>query len=183
MTRPVPVSPQAALPAQPAPAFAPLGMAVSQEQKLELLEYWRSITKRKWAILGLALMVALLAAVVAYALTPVYRSTATVLIEAGKVKVLSIEDVYTNSQQREHYQTQVEILKSREVAERTVRALKLWDNPAFDPRKIAPSWRARIMAAVGMRPIMRFVERTTWRSVASPSPSGACPTNQSAPQG
>lgn len=154
MTLPVPALPNSTLPqlhmqaAQP--AFAPLGLAVSQEQKLELLEYWRSITKRKWAILGLAAMVALLAAVVAFALSPVYRSTATVLIEAGKVKVLSIEDVYTNSQQREHYQTQVEIMKSREVAERTVRALKLWDHPSFDPRNARPSWRSRLLAVVGI---------------------------------
>ena len=146
-----------ALPQPPQPVFTPLGLGVSQEQKLELLEYWRSITKRKWAILGLALMVALVAAVVAYALSPVYRSTATVLIEAGKVKVLSIEDVYTNSQQREHYQTQVEILKSREVVERTVRALKLWDNPAFDPRKVQPTWRSRLMAAAGLREV-----KTEW---------------------
>jgi succinoglycan biosynthesis transport protein ExoP len=158
MTLPVPASTASPFLAQPAqPAFAPLGLAVSQEQKLELLEYWRSITKRKWAIMGLAAMVALLAAVVAFALTPVYRSVATVLIEAGKVKVLSIEDVYTNSQQREHYQTQVEILKSREVAERTVRELKLWDNPAFDPRKVQPSLRVRLMAAVGMGKI-----KTEW---------------------
>ncbi len=131
-------------------AFAPLGLAVSQEQKLELLEYWRSITKRKWAISGLALMVALLAAVVAFGLAPIYKSTATVLIEAGKVKVLSFDDIYTNSQQREHYQTQVEILKSRDVAERTARDLKLWEQPAFDPRLVKPGWRSRVMASLGM---------------------------------
>ena len=164
MTLPVPAQPQAlqaAAPtapmAVPPPVFAPLGFSVSAEQKLELLEYWRSITKRKWAILGLALIVAVLAAVVAYALTPIYRSTATVLIEAGKVKVLSIEDVYTSSQQREHYQTQVEILKSREVAERTAKALKLWDHPAFDPRQQRPSLRAQALAMVGLGS-----EKTTW---------------------
>ena len=158
MTLPVPAFPVAPLQNQAQqPAFAPLGMAISQEQKLELLEYWRSITKRKWAILSLAAIVALLAGVVAYSLTPVYRTTATVLIEAGKVKVLSIEDVYTNSQQREHYQTQVEILKSREVAERTARALKLWEDPAVDPRKVEPTWRARAMAALGISTV-----KTEW---------------------
>ena len=158
MTLPVPALPASPLQLQAqAPAFAPLGFAVSQEQKQELLEYWRSITKRKWAILGLAAIVALLAAVVAYALTPVYRTTATVLIEAGKVKVLSIEDVYTNSQQREHYQTQVEILKSRDVAERTARALKLWEDPASDPRKVEPTWRARALVALGISSV-----KTEW---------------------
>jgi capsular exopolysaccharide synthesis family protein len=160
MPLPVPFNAQAvtAQQGQPAaPAFAPLGLAVSAEQKLELLEYWRSITKRKWAILGLAVVVAVLAALVAYALSPVYRSTATLLIEAGKVKVLSIEDVYTNSQQREHYQTQVEILKSREIAERTVVALKLWEHPDFDARKDSASLRTRVLAALGMATV-----KTVW---------------------
>ena len=101
-------------------------------------------------ILGLGLVTALLAAVVALALTPVYRSTATILIEAGKAKILSIEDIYSNNQQREHYQTQVEILKSREVAERTVRALKLWEQPSIDPRRAPPTLKGRAQEAMGI---------------------------------
>lgn len=157
MTLPVPAQPQALQPTSPQavalpppPVFAPLGFSVSAEQKLELLEYWRSIVKRKWAILGLGFIVALLAAVVAYSLTPIYKSTVTVLIEAGKGKVLSIEEVYSAGQQREHYQTQVEILKSREVAERVVRALKLYEHPEFDPRKATPGWRQQLTSFLGM---------------------------------
>ncbi len=144
-------------PLLPRPAIAPANLSVSPEQKLELLEYWRSITKRKWLILALGMVAALLAAVVAMALIPVYQSTATLLIEASKGKILSIEDVYTVSPQREHYQTQVEILKSRQVADRTVRALKLWDHPLFDPRKAVPSLRSQAMATVGMGQ-----EKKTW---------------------
>jgi len=132
-------------------ANPPFAGGLTQEQKVELLEYWRSILKRKWAILGLALGVALLAAVVAMSLTPQYRAGATLVIQAGNSKIVSIEDIYANaSQQREHYQTQVEIMKSRDVAERTVRALKLYDHPLFDPRLGGPSWRQRAMAALGV---------------------------------
>jgi len=106
-----------------------------EASKLDLVEYWRSITKRKWAILAFGLIVALLAGVIVFALTPVYRGTATVLIEANKNKVVSIEDVYSGiGQSREYFQTQVEIIKSREVAIRTIQVLKLWDYPEFDPR-------------------------------------------------
>ena len=131
----------------PAPAL----VTISAEQKLELLEYWRSITKRKWAILALGLAVAALAAVISFAITPIYKTSATVLIEAGKGKILAVEEVYSSAaQQREHYQTQIEILKSREVAERTVRALKLWDRPLFDPRKVEPGWRDKALSALGI---------------------------------
>lgn len=107
----------------------------AEASKFDLVEYWRSITKRKWAIVAFGLVIALLAGVIVFALTPVYRGTATVLIEANKSKVVSIEDVYSGiGQSREYFQTQVEIIKSREVAIRTIENLKLWDYPEFDPR-------------------------------------------------
>lgn len=115
------------------------------EEKLELLEYWRSIVKRKKQIIGFGLVVALLAAVIVFVMTPVYRSTATVLIESNKANLLSIEDVYSGiSQNREHFQTQVEIIKSREVAIKTIGKLKLWEHEEFDPRAKGDSWRASI---------------------------------------
>ncbi len=137
--------------AVPTSPFSPLGTGLGEEKKLELLEYWRSITKRKWAILGLGLAVAMVAAAITFALTPVYRSTAALLIEPGKAKLLSIEDVYSGaSRDREHYQTQVEILKSREVALKTVRALKLWQYPEYDPRVNRDGLRSRFKNALGM---------------------------------
>jgi len=154
MTLPAHIQPAAlALPQAglaPPPPVTTFG--VSAEQKLELLEYWRSVIKRKWLILGLALAVAVLAAVVAMAMTPVFSSTATVLIESGKGKILSVDDIYQlNPQaQREHYQTQVEVIKSREVAERTVRTLKLQDNPAFDIRQMPPSIKQRALGMLGV---------------------------------
>ncbi len=115
--------------------FSALGVGLSEESKLELVEYWRSIHRHRWAILALGMAVALLATVVAFSLRPVYRSTATVLVEAGRPKIVSIEEVYGGvGQTREHFQTQVELLKSREVALRAVKATKLWNEPEFDPR-------------------------------------------------
>jgi len=45
------------------PAPAPIGFNVTPEQKLELMEYWLSVVKRKWVVLGLGLVVALVAGV------------------------------------------------------------------------------------------------------------------------
>lgn len=150
----------------PQPAPQALWASVTPEQKLELLEYWRSITKRKWALLGLALAVAILAAVVSLAMTPVYRASATVLIEAGKGKVVAVEEVYSVSQQREHYQTQVELLKSREVAMRTITALKLWNHAELDPRLKKPGWGKRLMAAVGVSEELEVKEKWTEAELA-----------------
>lgn len=140
-----------ASPVQMAPPFAPVQLGLSEESKLALLDHWRSIKKRKWPVLGLATALAALGAAVAFSMTPIYRSTATVLIEPGKPKFLSMEDMLGGAMQtKEHYQTQVEILKSREVALRTVNSMKLWTNPEFDPRKADTSVTARIKSMVGL---------------------------------
>ena len=121
------------------------------EEKLDLVEYWRSVSKRKKEILGLGIVFALLAAAVVFAMTPIYRSTATLLVESNKNKVVSIEDVYSGaSQNREFFQTQVEILKSREVAIKSIIRLKLWEQAEFDPRKASAPWYATILKSVGM---------------------------------
>ena len=136
--------------ATPAP-FLSLRDALTDEQRLELVEYWRSITKRKWAILFLGIFVAAVAGAIAYALPPIYKATATVMIEPDKSKVVDIQEVYSGiGQNREHFQTQVEIIKSREVALKTIRALKLYDIPEFDPRKAQDNWKAKAKAMVGL---------------------------------
>jgi capsular exopolysaccharide synthesis family protein len=122
-----------------------LGMAHAQpvqtEETLDLVEYWRSITKRKWSILGLVILVAVIATLVVFSLRPSFRSTATVMIEQGKSKVVSIEEVYSAiGGNREYYQTQVEIIKSRELARKTVERLKIATHPDFDPRQAEESF-------------------------------------------
>ena len=121
-------------------APAPLGSMQApmsgEGETLDLVEYWRSIAKRKWSILGLVLLVCLITTLAVYSMRPTYRSTATVLIEQGKAKVVSIEEVYNSmGGNREYYQTQVEILKSRELARKVVERLKLTTHPDFDPRQ------------------------------------------------
>ena len=148
---PQPVAhPAAQAAAQPLP-FQPISFQVSEEQKLALLEYWRSIKKRKWAILGLGAAAAVVAAAVSLAITPIYSATNTVQIEAGTGKIVSIEDIYSGGMQaKEHYQTQVEILKSREVADRTVRSLKLWNHPEFDASKTQGGFLAEAKTMLGL---------------------------------
>jgi succinoglycan biosynthesis transport protein ExoP len=115
------------------------------EETLDIVEYWRAIAKRRWSILGLTLLVAVLTALVVFAMRPTYRGTATLLIEQGKTKVVSIEEVYSSGLiQREYYQTQVEILKSEELARKVVQKLKLTTHPDFDPRQQEPGILARL---------------------------------------
>src|ERR1700754_3316684 len=86
---------------------------------LDFVTYWRAVSKRRWSILGLTILVAILAWLVVSAMRPQYRATATILIEQGKSKTVSIEEIYSQGGlQREYYQTQVEILKSDDLAKK-----------------------------------------------------------------
>ena len=52
------------------------------EDQLDLLQYWNVINREKWGILGLAIAVCLITTVFVFDLTPIYRATATLLIES-----------------------------------------------------------------------------------------------------
>jgi len=128
------------LPMPPAMGTPMNGFAMQEQSEgetLDLVEYWRSITKRKWSILGLMLLAALITTLVVFSLRPMFRSTALVMIEQNKAKVVSIEEVYNamGGGNREYYQTQVEIIKSRELARKVVEKLKLTTHPDYDPRQ------------------------------------------------
>jgi len=112
-----------------------LGDPGDEADQLDLVRYWRAIRRNLWRILALMAAVGILAAMVASGLPPVYRSVATILVETGKPKIVSFEDVYTSwsTPLREHYLTQLEILKSRELAAKVVRQLKLAQHPEFKP--------------------------------------------------
>jgi capsular exopolysaccharide synthesis family protein len=117
-----------------------------QEETLDIVEYWRAIMKRRWGILGLTVATALIAMLVAFNIRPTYRGTASLLIEQGKNKVVSIEEVYSQGFiQREYFQTQVEILKSDELARKVVQKLKLTKHPDFDPRQTEPGFFAKFV--------------------------------------
>lgn len=125
--------------------FAEMPDEADEAAKIDWSAYWRSVRKRRWPILLAAAVLTVLAAFYAQSIKPVFRSTTTLLIESGKTKILSIEEVYNGvSQDREYYQTQVEILRSRDVALRTVIATQLWDEPEFDPRRPTRNLQSRI---------------------------------------
>lgn len=101
------------------------------------LRFWRrSIAKHKLALTFLTLLVGSIAAFVVYSIPPVYRATTTLFIEPTKSKVVNIEEVYGGlSGNRDHIQTQAEILKSRDLAVKLVKRLKLDTDPTIDPRQ------------------------------------------------
>ena len=110
-----------------------------RKREVDLTEYWRVIIKRKWVIIVFAGTIILFTGVFSFLATPVYRSTATLLIEEDTSKILSIDEAfgYYSPVFRDmtFLNTQLELLKSKSLAERVVNKLDLLSNPEFASRE------------------------------------------------
>ncbi|MEO8202687.1 MAG: polysaccharide biosynthesis tyrosine autokinase, partial [Betaproteobacteria bacterium] len=120
-------------------------------QAHQLLGYWRAINRYRLGIVLLVVSVGLLAAMYAYSLPPVYRGTATVLLDPVKKKPATYDETVDNGSSRDYYLTQIEIMRSRDYAERLVRVLGLATHPAYDPRqqKAEAGWVESLLGRVG----------------------------------
>jgi len=102
------------------------------EEVIDLRQYFNVINIYKWKILLLAITVAIFAAVIAMNMTPIYRATSTLLIEADQAKAVSFEEIVgLDSNRKEYYLTQFEILKSRGIARSVIEKLNLKDHADF----------------------------------------------------
>ena len=113
--------PATALPVAPA---AP--GATSGEQKLHFLDYWRIIRIRKLIILAVFLLVVTVVTAVTFALTPRYSSTVRMIVQ----KDLFDLDVMRQSGGDNDiifFNTQIALMKSREILEAVIKQLKLND--------------------------------------------------------
>lgn len=102
------------------------------EETIDLRHYWLVLMRFKWGIAGLGLLSAIVTALVVINADNIYESSATLLIESNKPSITNIQDLYgIDSQTREYFGTQFELLKNRNLAERVIRDLDLLTDPEF----------------------------------------------------
>lgn len=103
------------------------------------LKQIRILYRNKWQILRTLGLVVLLAALAVFVVTPTYRGTATLLIEAVGAKVVAIDEVYQPGipgvNLTEYQNTQIEVIQSRTVADRVFTQLKLEQYPEYELEK------------------------------------------------
>jgi polysaccharide biosynthesis transport protein len=102
------------------------------DAELDLHKLWLSVWLRKWLILGAMLVIALFAVWATSWMTPLYRAGATLLVESERAKLLAIEQPdQGETLNNDFLLTEIELLKSRRLAERVVRQLDLVNHPEF----------------------------------------------------
>jgi len=97
--------------------------------EVDFTHFFELLRRHRWLVLLLTSALTIAAYLYVSTITPVYRSTATILVEPQRANVVSIEEIYDiDDSQSEYYETQIQLLKSRELARNTIEALNLWDH-------------------------------------------------------
>jgi polysaccharide biosynthesis transport protein len=137
--------------APPAVEAKPRPIAPAQQYAVDdgigLDQCWL-VVRRHWQMMATVVSLAVILAWVAVSLmTPQYTAKSTLLIEPEPPRVLNVADLINTSESTEdhdYYNTQFELLKSRELASRVISDLDLAHDPIFN----SVSMQARIMNLV-----------------------------------
>lgn len=139
---------QRTFPTPPSESKPPEPPVFRRDEEPDFWEYWDVIRRHIKLIAGLFVIAELLTLLVVLVKTPLYTGLSTVLIESQAPQVLE-----SNNDRRpdleeaaSFYKTQYEILKSRTLAAKVVRALAL-DRNSYFARK--PSLVGRFLSSLG----------------------------------
>ena len=108
------------------------GNRLEEPDVTNLKTYFQVIIRRKWIIIGCLVAAITFGVIHNFKAIPVYRVTTQVLIGKYKPNVVSIEEVVSPDRGDLHWnRTEIQILSSRSVALRVIKALNLRDSPEF----------------------------------------------------
>ena len=116
------------------PNYPTYGTMPEVESGVDFYKYLRIASKYKWLIAGIVLTSLLVAALITFLMTPVYRATATLQIDREAMSIVKVGGVQPEEAAQdgaEFYQTQYALLASRSLAERVTTTLGLTSDPTF----------------------------------------------------
>lgn len=96
--------------------------AETRPNELDFRAYLRILLKRRWTLLGAAAIVLATVLIGTLLMTPIYRASATLQIERDTIKVVDVGAMtpLEGGGDKDFYQTQYELLKSRSLMQRVV---------------------------------------------------------------
>ncbi len=106
---------------------------VASNQEIHLKDYLRVILKRKWIIGTFMVIVVTLAVLSSLNKEPYYRAAVRLSIQRQNSSVILFPNMAFPLYDPGYYQTQYTILRSRPLAKRVIRKLKLQESPEFKP--------------------------------------------------
>jgi len=108
-----------------------------ERKEIDVLEYWHTIQKRKWILVTFAAVLVVFVAIFSFTSTPLYRATASIMIEEPSSNMLNIQDImnyggyYRSDFLGTYFNTQLKLLTSRSLAERVAKKMNFPARPEF----------------------------------------------------
>src|SRR6187397_1643009 len=103
-----------------------------QAEERHVLDYVRTIYKRRWIAIPVFLVVVVGGVLNALRETPLYRARTQMLIEKDAPTVATLDQMFQSQDgwfNDAFYQTQYRILQSRSLSKRAIDELKMWNEP------------------------------------------------------
>jgi uncharacterized protein involved in exopolysaccharide biosynthesis len=133
---------------------------IHNDSAMDIAHYYRLMMRNFWKIILFSLFVGGFSVFYALSLPPVYFAKTTMLIENQRANVLSFEDVYqVDTRDRSYLRTQLEIFKSRAIAERVVDRMRLIEHPAYRVEKNVSSAQSQFTIDTVKNLISSFVSQ------------------------
>lgn len=111
---------------------------------VDLMDVGRRLWRRKWLILGVAVIGTVGTVFLLNQMTPQYRAQSLVMISGQNSNILNLEAVVAGlPNDVQTIETQTEVLRSRQLVEKVVLDLNLDQYPEFNPALREPSMLAR----------------------------------------
>jgi polysaccharide biosynthesis transport protein len=111
----------------------------------DLKAFMNILKRRRLVVFGCAASLTLLALIIVLNLTPVYTAEAVVMLNTRKSQVVDLQAVLSGLQSDEAaIRTEVEVVKSRALAQRVVDELDLTSNQLLNPRLAPPTFWQQI---------------------------------------
>ncbi len=107
----------------------------SDKKDVDLVEIWKIVRKRKWILVSFSVILVVIAAVYSMTRTPLYRASASILIDEPGASLFNIQDLlnsggyYRGDYLGTYFKTQLRLLTSRSLAERVAKRMNLGSRP------------------------------------------------------
>lgn len=113
----------------------------------ELINVFR---RRFWVLVSVAAIIVVAAVLVTFQMTPLYTATSQVALEIRQSQVVDFEAVLSGlPPDSAMVDTEVEVIRSRELAGGVVDRMGLMDVPEFNAELRDPSWISTVKSAIG----------------------------------
>lgn len=124
------------------------------EEAFPLLDYLQLLWFRRWLIFAVSAFVAIIGFIYVIQLTPIYTASSTLLIGAPESQVVDIEQVLQRNIYSDGAIAEVEVLRSRGLAEKVINKLNLMEYEEFVPSLRQPE--------EGFFDFLKYLNPKTW---------------------